>query len=55
MLTGVASESALISARAVSSSVASTSTHTVASGISRRDRVSRSTAVRRAPRSGIVR
>jgi hypothetical protein len=53
MLTGRSGWRAFIVARAVSSSVASTSTQTVASGISRRERLSLSAAALRAPRSGI--
>src|ERR1700677_896150 len=52
-LTGFPGSRALSAARAASRPVASTSTQTVASGISRRERVSLSAAALRTPRSGI--
>ena len=52
-LTGRAGSAALSARRTSTRPVASTSTQTVASGISRRERDSLSAAARRAPRSGI--
>ena len=54
-LTGRAGSAAFSARRASTRPVASTSTQTVASGISRRERDSLSAAARRAPRSGIRR